>query len=273
MRILASVAFLAAAHAADQPGPEYSQAIEQWRAQHAKTLQSETGWLHVAGLFWLKEGANRAGTDASSDIVLPDGPKNAGVFTLREGAVRFESAKRAALALEPNADIVPIGRLKLFVIVRGDRVGLRMRDPQSALLREFQGLQWYPIETQARIVAKFVVEPRKIRVPNILGQDNEQESPGYAEFAWRGKQMRLYPVREEKRLFFIFRDQTSGRGTYGAGRFLYADFATDGVVVLDFNQAENPPCAYTPFATCPLPPKENRLDVKIEAGERDYGHR
>ena len=271
------LACLTAGRAADANNPEYVKSVEQWRAAHADTLKSDTGWLNVAGLFWLKQGPNRAGTDPANDVVLPDGPKHAGVFTVRGRAVTYRGLDRQdqtheTKVLRPNADVISIGRLKLFVIVRSGKIGLRMRDPESRMLREFSGLNWYPVQPEGRIVAKFVEEPRKIRVPNVLGQHNDEESPGYALFEWNGKQVKLYPTRDEKRLFFIFRDKTSGHGTYGAGRFLYADLPKDGSVLIDLNKVENPPCAFTPFATCPLPPKENRLDCKIEAGERDYGH-
>lgn len=275
--VIALLACFSAGTAADPSNPEYVKSIEQWRAAHADKLKSDSGWLNVAGLYWLKEGTNRAGTDPASEVVLPHGPKDAGVFTLRSGSVTYrgsgpDEASHDSKVLRPNADVISIGRLKLFVIVRSEKIGLRMRDPQSKMLNEFSGLKWYPVQPEGRIVAKFVDEPKKIRVPNVLGQNNDDESPGYALFEWKGKQVKLYPTRDEKRLFFIFRDKTSGHGTYGAGRFLYADLPKNGSVVMDLNKIENPPCAFTPFATCPLPPKENRLDLKIEAGERDYSH-
>ncbi|MEO8027163.1 MAG: DUF1684 domain-containing protein [Bryobacteraceae bacterium] len=269
--LLPALSFLLIAAAAD-PNHEYLKSIEIWRTTQERTLKSDTGWLNVAGLFWLKEGVNRAGMDPASDIVLPAGPRKSGVFTRHGNSVTYRGADGQETPLRPNRDIVGIGRLKLFVIVRGEKIGLRMRDPESKMLREFSGLKWYPIKPEARIVAKFVAQPKKIRVPNVLGQNNEEAAPGYAEFTWQGHPVRLYPVREENRLFFIFRDQTSAHGTYGAGRFLYADLPANGTVILDFNKAENPPCAFTPFATCPLPPKENRLPFAVETGERDYGH-
>lgn len=274
MRMTLGLVFLIAASAADVAESEYTRSIEQWRSAHEQTLKSDNGWLAVAGLFWLKDGANRAGSDPKADVVLPDGPNAAGVFTLRAGAVTFRTEAGAPERhLEPNTDVLSIGRLKIFVIERGDKVGLRMRDPESKMRREFTGERWYPVQADARVTAKFVAEPRKIRIPNVLGQTSEENAPGYAAFQWRGREVKLYPTADGDRLFFIFRDQTSAHGTYGAGRFLYTELPKDGRVVLDFNKAENPPCAFTPYATCPLPPKENRLDVRIEAGERDYGNR
>jgi uncharacterized protein (DUF1684 family) len=149
-----------------------------------------------------------------------------------------------------------------------------MRDQQSQYRREFRGLQWYPVKPEYRVTARFVPysPPKTIPVPNIIGGTFPETCPGYAEFELRGEKLRLEPVLSDGRLFFIFRDETSGKKTYGAGRFLYSDLAKDGIVTLDFNQAYTPPCAFTPYATCPLPPKQNRLPVAIEAGELDYGH-
>jgi uncharacterized protein (DUF1684 family) len=149
-----------------------------------------------------------------------------------------------------------------------------MRDQQSQARREFRGLEWYLVKPEYRVTAKFVPynPPKSIPVPNIIGGTFPETCPGYAEFALRGEKLRLEPVLSDGRLFYIFRDQTSGRKTYGAGRFLYSDMAKDGTVTLDFNLAYTPPCAFTPYATCPLPPKQNRLPVAIEAGELDYGH-
>ena len=142
-------------------------------------------------------------------------------------------------------------------------------------MREFHGLEYFPADEAYRITARFVSEPRKIPILNVLGQTDPEECPGYAAFRLHGRDVRLYPVLEEpdaKELFFIFHDLTSGKETYGAGRFLYSALPRDGKVVLDFNKAYNPPCAFTPYATCPLPPKENRLGVRVEAGEKKYGH-
>jgi len=158
------------------------------------------------------------------------------------------------------------------VIERGGRYGIRLKDRESALLKEFGGLRWFPVREDYRVEARFVphASPMKIAVPNILGQVEELPSPGYAAFTIGGREVRLDPVLEEPgatELFFIFRDQTTGKQTYPAGRFLYAPMPKDGRVTLDFNKAYSPPCAFTPYATCPLPPKQNRLSVRIEAGE------
>ncbi|MGA2274038.1 MAG: DUF1684 domain-containing protein [Bryobacteraceae bacterium] len=256
-------------------GPALENEIAQWRRARASALQAEGGWLTVAGLFWLHEGANSFGCDPASEIVLADGPAQAGVFELRAGSVtvtmKGESARRE---LQPDSsDLVKAGRLSLFLIKRGDRLGIRLKDPENPARKAFHGLDYFPASEAYRVTARWVVSPRQIPVLNVLGQTEPSLCPGYAEFRIGVKELRLYPILEApdaQELFYIFRDQTSGRETYPAGRFLYSALPKDGRVVLDFNKAVNPPCAFTAYATCPLPPPENRLPVRIEAGEKKY---
>ena len=253
----------------------YQAEIAHWRQQRETSLRRDGGWLTVTGLFWLREGQNRVGKGAGNDIELPDGPAHAGVFELHKGKVTAKLGGSARELRPDTDDLVQVGRLRLYVIQRADRLAIRMKDPESEFLREFHGLDYFPAREEYRLTARFVAEPRKIPIANIVGQNELDDSPGYVVFSLRGRQFRLYPVLEEPRaqeLFFIFRDQTAGKETYGAGRFLYTDLPKDGRVVLDFNKAYNPPCAFTPYATCPLPPAENRLAVRIEAGEKTYGH-
>ena len=248
---------------------------EEWRRDHEAALKADGGWLTVTGLFWLKDGKNTVGSDPSNDIVLPRGPRRAGVFELRAGRVMFTGSDRAARALKPDSeDAVSFDDLSMFVILRGDRYAIRLKDKQSKLRREFTGLHWYPVKEEYRVVAKFFAyaKPKMIPITNVLGQTENTESPGYVVFRLGGREYHLEPVIEGRQLFFIFRDLTSGKETYPAGRFLYSELAEGGQVVLDFNKAENPPCAFTPYATCPLPPPQNRLPVRIEAGELNYGH-
>jgi uncharacterized protein (DUF1684 family) len=171
-------------------------------------------------------------------------------------------------------DVLALGDVRFFVIERGGRMAIRLRDLKSPARSSFAGLRWYPIRKEYRVVGRFVPHagPRQISVPNILGMVESMESPGVVVFRLHGQELRLTPVYEtpdRKELFFIFRDRTSGHGTYGAGRFVYADNPRNGEVVLDFNEAYTPPCGFTRFATCPLPPRENQLTVPIEAGELD----
>jgi uncharacterized protein len=248
--------------------------VADWRRAREAALVADGGWLTVTGLFWLHGGANGFGRGPSNDIVLPDGPAHAGVFKLRNGKteVAMDGATRE---LRPDSpDAAKVGRLSLFVLRRGDRYAIRVKDPASPLRRDFHGLRYYPAKEAYRVTARFVPQARKIPIANVLGQVEDSECPGYVVFRLQGRELRLYPILEEpgaKALFFIFRDPTAGKETYGAGRFLDTELPRNGKVVLDFNKAYNPPCAFTPYATCPLPPKENRLPVRIEAGEKKYG--
>jgi uncharacterized protein (DUF1684 family) len=252
----------------------YQTEIAQWRRAREAELRQDGSWLTVAGLFWLRDGSNRFGKDASNDIVLPDGPAHSGAFELRNGRVTVTMDGHTRPLAADSAETVHVGRLSLAAIHRGPKFGIRMRDPAGQARRDFHGLDYFPPSEEFRVTARFVAEPRKIPIANVLGQTEPMASPGYVVFRLHGRELRLYPVFEAPAtsLFFIFRDQTSGKETYGAGRFLDTDLPRGDQVVLDFNKAYNPPCAFTPYATCPLPPQENRLPVGVEAGEKKYGH-
>jgi uncharacterized protein (DUF1684 family) len=252
----------------------YQSEIDGWRRAREAELRRDGGWLTVTGLFWLRDGPNRFGRDASNDIVLTDGPAHAGVLELHNGKVTVTMGAHARQLAADSADAAAVGRLSLFVIQRGGKYGIRLKDPYSQFRRDFHGLDYFPAREEYRVTARFVAEPRKIPIANVLGQTEPMASPGYAMFRLHGQELRLYPVFEEpnaRSLFVIFRDQTSGKETYGAGRFLDTDLPKNSQIVLDFNRAYNPPCAFTPYATCPLPPQENRLPARIEAGEKKYG--
>ena len=276
---------------------DYPSTIETWRHSYEQSLRAPGGWFAVAGLFWLHEGANRAGSDPQSDIVLPaSAPRVAGVFefqgkTSKQAETRFTPAANVHALVNGKAssgqtlnddmtghpDVVSLGNLSITVIRRGDRTGLRLRDPESTARREFSGLHWYPVDEHYRIRARWhpYNPPHKVTITNILGMTEDDEAPGYAEFELGGKTWRLEPTVEDKTLFFTFRDQTAGKETYASGRFLYSELPADltktGEVVLDFNKAHNPPCAFTSFATCPLPPRQNTIGAPILAGEKKYG--
>ena len=275
----------------------HAQGIEAWRRERLQRLTADGGWLTVAGLFWLKTGANRFGAAADNDIVLPahSAPAQAGTFVLEAGRVRVEvrggvtvtlagkpvmkSALRSDAGGAPP-DVLTLGALTLQIIDRGGRLGVRLKDGKSPARAKFQGLQYFPIDARFRVVARFVPheKPVAINVPNVLGMVESMPSPGYASFTIPGapaaQPLRLDAVLEpgDAQLFFIFRDATSGKTTYGGGRFLYADPPAGGKVVLDFNRAYSPPCAFTAHATCPLPPANNRLPIAVEAGEKFAGH-
>jgi uncharacterized protein (DUF1684 family) len=270
----------------------YREEVRDWREAREARLEADGGWLTLAGLFWLKEGENTLGTDPSSDIVLPDGsaPARAGSFVFKgeETVLGLFSGVEGRIGDEPvsgphvmkpdttgEPDVLELGALSLYVIQRGDRFGIRVKDANSPVRRAFSGLRWFDIGEAWRIDARWVAypSPRPLKVPNVLGDVTTMPSPGRAEFEIDGKVVSLDGVLPEPRateLFFIFRDETSGDETYGAGRFLYSDLPKQGHVVLDFNKAYNPPCAFTPYATCPLPPKQNWLPVAVTAGEKSY---
>lgn len=252
----------------------YQAEVTDWRQKREASLKRDGGWLTVTGLFWLHEGGNTFGTDSHNDIVLAAGPTHAGVFELHRGKVTVKADGAPRVMRPDTSDVQNVGRLRLYVIQRADKFAIRLKDPESEFLRDFHGLSYYPARDEYRITAKFVPDPRKIPITNIVGQTEPEDSPGYVVFQLHGKEYRLRPLLDDpatKSLEFLFRDQTSGSETYGAGRFLDTDAPKNGQVVLDFNLAYNPPCAFTPYATCPLPPKENRLPVRIEAGEKKYG--
>jgi uncharacterized protein (DUF1684 family) len=253
----------------------YESEIATWRQNREAKLKRDGGWLTVAGLFWLHEGPNTIGSGPKNDVVLPAGPAQAGVFELHGGKVTAKIAGSSRELRPDSDDVVNVDRLHLYVIKRSDKFGIRLKDPQSQFVKEFRGIDYYPPKEDYRVTAKFVADPKKIPITNILGQTEPEDSPGYVIFELHGKEYRLRPVLDDPSspdLFFIFKDPTSQKETYGAGRFLDTDPPKEGKVVLDFNKAYNPPCAFTPYATCPLPPPENRLAVGIEAGEKRYGH-
>jgi len=281
-----------AGQAAASPA-SYEAEIQEWRRKREERLKSDTGWLTVAGLFWLEPGWNTFGSDMANTIVLPSpAPGRAGMFEFIKGKVTVHFERNVMGTVngkgidrprllkaddEGDPDLVQLGGLTMFVIKRGDRYGIRLRDPNSKMRKSFTGLTWYPIRPEYRIEARWEpYEPvHTLPIPNILGMIEPSSCPGAAVFEMGGRQVRLEPILEEpeaEELFYIFKDATSGKETYGAGRFLYSAMPKDGRVVLDFNKAYTPPCGFTPFATCPLPPEGNRMAIPVEAGEKFSGH-
>jgi uncharacterized protein len=265
--------------------------VLSWREQRFSSLTSDTGWLTLAGLFWLREGRNSFGSSAGNDLVLHNAAlaSTAGVFELAAPTVRFvaqpsaavtlEGAPAGSVALKTDASgdptVLASGTLRFFVIERGGKFGVRVRDLNNPRRREFHGLQYFPISSSWVLTARFVPYPagRRIKIINILGMEEEDVSPGALVFNKDGREWRLDTVLEgpgEQQLFIMFADGTSGRETYGGGRFLYIPLPTGNTALLDFNKAYNPPCALNDFATCPLPPPQNRLQLRVEAGELKY---
>jgi uncharacterized protein len=256
--------------------------------QRIATLTREDGWLTLVGLAWLSEGPNVAGSAMGSAVQFPAGaPPRIGTFTRKGGVVSFEAQPgvrvvgeggviaRAVIPIGPEGDSDPltVGRFRFYVIKRGDRFGVRIKDPEAVARRDFRGIPMFPANQSWRIEARFerAAPGSMLAVQNVLGQIEPSPTPGTAVFQVGGKEYRLTPIQEGDSLFFVFGDDTNRDESYGSGRFLSASAPKDGKVVLDFNQAINPPCAFTPYATCPLPPKGNRLPLRVEAGEKRLG--
>ena len=287
------LALILAACAPPAPAPEaHAAEVRSWHEGRLTRLKSETGWLTLAGLYWLREGPNRMGSAPDNDLVLPAGkaPARVGVLVLAEGKVRLEVAPDAQVTragqpfasgplrsdAEGDPDLLEIGSLNFLVIRRGDKVGIRLRDRESEARRDFKGIDTWPVSPAWRLEARFEPydPPRQIGIPTVLGTVENMTCPGVVIFQAAGREFRLEPVLEEGTddLFFIFADETNGKESYGAGRFLYTEPPEQGRVVIDFNRSYNPPCAFTPYATCPLPPRQNRLALRVDAGEKAYGH-
>ena len=270
--------------------PAYAQEIETWRKERFEGLKKEDGWFSLVGLFWLQPGENRFGSDPENRVIFPEGRAPAVAGTLiREGeAVRVkvepgvtvtsDGQPVTEMALKPDITgeptVLQIGSLSFHVIQRGDRLGVRVKDSKSEALAAFHGLEYFPLQPAWKVTARFEPynPPKQVPIPNILGDVEDSPSPGAVVFDWNGKTYRMDALQGGKdgSLFLIFADQTNGKETYGAGRFLGTEPPKDGKVVVDFNTAYNPPCAFTAFATCPLPPSQNRLALRVEAGEKKY---
>ena len=266
--------------------------IEAWRQRRVARLTAPDGWLTVVGLFWLDEGDNAVGSAAGSRVSLPaSAPARVGTIRLESGratllpaagsAVEVDGKPAdAATPLKSDADggptMVTAGGVTFYPISRQGRLAIRVKDPGSEARRAFHGLTYFPIDPSWRIVARVEEDAaaKPISVPNVLGAETSERSPGTLVFERGGATYRLTPVLEEGETdwFVIFGDATNGRDTYGAGRFLYVAPAKDGRTVIDFNKAYNPPCVFTDYATCPLPPPGNRLPLRVEAGEKEYKH-
>ena len=267
-----------------EPDEVYLQSFDKWKAELVDDLKQN--WLSLAGLFWLKPGEGTFGTDAGNAIVFPKGPAHAGVFQLHgtEVTVKFSSEAHATvdgkpvttLKLQPdtsgNPTLVELGSLRLKAMVRGQRVGIRLKDVDSEEAKNYRGPVFFPLNLSYRVTATWVPSEGKktVDVPNVLGDTTSMPVGGTVVFKINGQGARLTDLGGDpsKGLFFVFNDLTSKTDTYPGGRFLESGPVANGVVVIDFNRAYNPPCAVTPYATCPLAPKENRLAVAIPAGEK-----
>ncbi len=271
------------------PNDDYAAHLRALRAERLEQLTRADGWLTLVGLHFLGVGKNSVGSGADNVIILPKGPAHLGVVTLAiDGS--------ASIALNPGAEVqvdgrevlgaklneagerpptrITCGTLNLNLIARGGRKALRVRDSEAPGRTNFAGLQYFPIDPSWRIEARWIEyqRPREVMIANKSGQESPALILGKAVFEHAGRTFELLPLIEgiDEPLLFVIADETSGNETYEVARFLYVDPPRNGTLILDFNMAVNPPCAFTPFASCPLPPKENRLPFAIRAGEKKY---
>jgi uncharacterized protein (DUF1684 family) len=265
----------------------YQQSVEEWRKSYETQLKADDGWLTVSALLWLHEGENSFGSDSSNAIVLPYSyvPAKAGYFDFHAGKtvihvspgvpITLGGKPVESMELHPDSKVerLSIGDLVFFVHASGKRYAIRVKDKNSELRKNFKGLHWFPVNEAYRFNARFVAypKPREVEIKNMLGDRGPGYFFGYVAFMLGGKEYRLDAEDNGSGgLFIVFRDLTSKKDTYQAARFLDADPPKDGKVEIDFNKAYNPPCAYNPYATCPLPTARNRLPVEIPAGEKRY---
>jgi uncharacterized protein len=300
--VLCTVVFaaLTGAVASAQQSATFEKDLSAWRAAHAADLQKPDGWLALAGLVWLEPGDNSMGSAADNKVKLPaSGPAHVGVLHLEGTTVSLrppsggfpagllvDGKPAEAQDLHTSADNdkgnprMTIGALNFYAVRRGDRFAVRIKDAKAATLVGFHGLNWYPPNAHYVVTAKWIpyTPAKTIKLARMVGAAYDAPVPGAAEFQLGGKTYRLEPVTEDTppvKLFFILKDTTSATKTYGACRFLYTPLPSNGLdkpgeIVLDFNHLENPPCAYTAFATCPLPPRGNRLPIALPVGELRY---
>lgn len=272
-----------------QSSSDYSKQVDAWRTGRLERLKAPNGWLSLIGLEWLKDGKNTVGSAKDNDIVLAKGPAHLGTIALKDGKAAIEldpksgatidgKLVKSASLLDDSHDkptTVAFGTASFYMIDRNGKKGLRVKDSEADARKHFTRIDNFPIDPTWRLEAKWIAfnPPHTLETPNALGQTDKFPVPGKAVFTRGGKTYELLPVIEvagDHELFLIFADRTSGKETYGAARFLYAEMPKDGKIVLDFNKAYNPPCAFTPYATCPLAPPQNRLDLAVTAGEKKY---
>lgn len=269
---------------------DYYTMITNWRKTYEQELGAPDGWLSISGLYWLKEGENRIGADASAQVILPRGsaPRKAGVITLQGAHITLKASQESnftsnntritdldiQLNEHGSSEWVFTSEVKFAVIQRDTRYGVRVYDPNNPARRKFYNVRWFAINENFCIQARYHLldEPVMLTITNVIGNTSQEACNGYVEFLIKDQLCKLYPLEIEdgKGLWFMFKDASNQNCTYSGGRFLFADAPQDNIVTLDFNKAHNPPCAYTNFATCPLPPSINNLPVEIPAGEMEF---
>ena len=273
----------------DMSEEKYADHIAEWDSSRLQRLKSPDGWVNLAGLFWLQEGENSIGAASHNDIVFPRGPQEIGIMHLEDDIVSFIPTGETVIMADgkefdqeiriigenSDAELLTVDSLGFFIIKRGERTGIRLRDYMHPRLEALQGIDRYPPDQGWIIKARYIESEQDmtVMVPDVLGEISRESVPGILEFEHGGEVHRLYPTGSRDRLFIIFADDTNAEGTYGGGRFLSAGPPNrDGYVLMDFNKAYNPPCAFSPYATCPLPPRENFLPFAIEAGEKEVNY-
>ena len=268
----------------------YYQSINNWKLKRIKNLKGHNGWLNLAGLFWLEEGTNSVGSHPDNSIIFPEGsPDFLGSFNLINDRIEFtsnpntivlhkgEPINRIDMRTDMSGDpiILTHDSLAWFIIKREDRFGIRLRDFNKPEIKDLDSIPCFDVDLIWKVEARFIPSPsiETISVPNVLGHVDQVDVPGILEFILDNKKFELYPMGKPDNLWVVFGDETSAEETYGGGRFLGIDGPDEkGTYIIDFNKAYNPPCAFTPFATCPLPPKENLLGVRVTAGEKNVPH-
>ncbi len=274
----------------EKGSPEYIKEINEWHRKRIENLKKENGWLNLVGLFFLKPGENTFGSAVSNDFRIEDGslPARICTFILKDSIVEIVPEEGVELKVndklisrmiliddhlnEPT--IVSLNSYKWYIIRRRDIYALRVRNLNAPLVKEFSGIDRFPVNEDWKIIADFIpyTPPKEIDVPSIIGVNQKEISPGKVRFKIQNQFFELDAFESGNSLFFVFSDETNGKETYGAGRFLVANKPdSNSKVILDFNKAYNPPCVFTKYATCPLPPPQNHLKIRITAGEKVYG--
>ena len=265
----------------------YQKEIADWDRTRKEFLLSPSGWINLEGLFWLKPGSNTFGSDKTNDLVYKDAafPKLAGYFIWENGKVSWITKDKINTTLQDTViskavlfeegitpALMAFGNFRWSIIKRDDMIGVRLRNLNASALKEFNGIKRFPVNEQWRVTAHLEpVSSANLFITNVLGQTIVENSPGKLKFTIHGKNYQLYALTEGDQLFILFGDATSGKTTYPTGRFVYAQLPdANGNTILDFNKAYNPPCAFTVYATCPIPPKQNVLPIAVDAGEKDY---
>jgi len=288
--IAAIISFTGCSKPKEKGDAAYIASIHQWHKDRIERLKTENGWLNLTGLYWLSEGENTFGSDPSNKIIFPKdkAPVFIGTITLKDGDASIKINKginvtcqgKPVTELEmvsdsaDNATVLALGSLRWVFVKRSTKFGIRLRDVEAPLVKSFKDIDTYPVNEDWRFNAKFTAfnPPKVISVSTIIGTVEKDTVPGLLSFNMNGNEYKLEPVKDGNDFFIIFADKTNGSETYGAGRFLYTSQPNStGNVILDFNKAYNPPCAFTKFATCPLPPEQNYLQFEVTAGEKAYG--